>query len=175
VSPVARSSGHAGRALLVGTSAVIIVMVALFVAAVVFSGRDSGDVGLGDQTFQGGNAERLAAEIDDRGPIYYPDVSGRGMERPIILQHLGDDDSRRWYAFLAYPSDRNADCPWRWRPDDQRFEAACDSARTAPADGKGLERYPVTVLDGRLNVDLNFADRTTTTTAPPTTAPETGD
>ncbi|MEJ7585353.1 MAG: hypothetical protein WKF43_15015 [Acidimicrobiales bacterium] len=103
---MARSSGHAGRALLVGTSAVIVVMVGLFVAAVVFAGRDSGEVALGDQTFQGGSAERLATEIADRGPIYYPDVSGRGMERPIILQHLGDDD--REAGSPSWPTRRTA-------------------------------------------------------------------
>lgn len=39
---------------------------------------------------------------------------------------------------------------------------ACDG-QEFPATGEGLPQYPVTVRDGQLDVDLNAADRTTTT------------
>ena len=60
VSPVARSTGHGSQALIIGTVAVVLVMGGLFLAATVLSGRDSVDLRIGDQTFQGGSAERLA-------------------------------------------------------------------------------------------------------------------
>jgi hypothetical protein len=166
VSPVAPGGSHAGRALLVSTVAIVAIGLVLFLAATVFSGRDSTSVRLGDLTFQGGSAKRLAKEIDDRGPILYPDVSG-AKERDIILQHLGDRPNRGWYAFRAQPPDKGRTCTWEWQEDEQLFRAKCDASLTAPADGKGLERYPVKVRDGKLDVDLNAADRTTTTTSFP--------
>jgi hypothetical protein len=170
---VARSSGHAGRALAVGTAAVALVMGALFVVSVVLADRTSTELRIGDQTFQGGKAERLAAEIADRGPIFYGDVSGE-RSRDLILQHLGDDPDTGWYAFRAQPPDKPRTCTWQWQEDEERFRARCDRSLTAPADGRGLERYPVRVVDGRIDVDLNADDRPTTTSTT-TTVIESGE
>jgi hypothetical protein len=147
----------------VGTVAIVVIGVILFLAAVVLGNRNSTDLRLGDQTFQGGSAERLAKEIADRGPILYPDVSG-AKARDVILQHLGSDPDVGWYAFRAQPADKGRECTWEWQADEHLFRAKCDRSLTAPANGKGLERFPVKVRDGKLDVDLNFADRTTTTT-----------
>jgi len=174
VSPVEPGRGHAGRALAVSGVAIAIVLLFLWGASVFTSRQDSFEVGLGDQTFQGGDAERLAAEIDDRGPIIYGDVSG-GKDRDLILQHLGDDPEEGWYAFRAQPPDRDRECVWQWQRDEEQFRAKCDRSLTAPADGKGLERYPVRVRDGKLDVDLNYERRPTTTDATTTTAPESGE
>jgi hypothetical protein len=153
----------------VSTVAIAAIGLILFLAATVLSDRNSTELRLGDATFQGGDAERLAEEIADRGPILYPDVSGSN-ERDLILQHLGSNPNERWYAFRAQPPDKDRECTWEWQEDVQIFRAKCDVSLTAPADGKGLERYPVRVEDGKLDVDLNAADRTTTTTT--TTEPE---
>lgn len=175
--PVERTRGHAGRALAVSGVGVAVIALVIWGASVLTSQQDSFDVRLGDQTFQGGSAERLAAEIEDRGPIFYGDIgdSGSGDKRDIILQHIGDDPDEGWYAFRAQPPGEDRDCTWVWQPDDEEFVAACDESLTAPADGEGLESYPVTVDDGKLDIDLNFERRETTTTAPPTTAIESGD
>jgi len=171
VSPVERSSRHAGRALAVSGVAIAVVLLVLWGAAVVTNNQDSVDVRLGDPTFQGGSASRLAEEIDDRGPILYGDISDGGSSgtRDIILQHLGDDPDEGWYAFRAQPPDRNRECTWQWQPEEEIFRASCDESLTAPADGDGLESYPVEVEDGELDVDLNFEDRQTTTTDETTT------
>jgi hypothetical protein len=155
--------------LLVGTVAIAVIGVVLFVAAVALGDRNSTELNLGDQTFQGGDAERLADEIAERGPILYPDVSG-AAERDIILQHVGSKPGRGWFAFRAQPPDKGRACTWEWQADEELFRAKCDQSLTAPADGEGLERYPVRVIEGRLDVDLNAADRTTTTTT--TTKPK---
>lgn len=171
--PVERSRGHAGRALAVSGIGIAVVALVIWGVAVVTSRQSSFDVRLGDQTFQGGNAERLAEEIADRGPIFYGDVSdsGSGDHRDIILQHLGDDPDEGWYAFRAQPPGEPRDCTWLWQPDEELFRAACDEDLTAPADGEGLESYPVEVDDGKLDIDLNFDRRPEETT---TTAVESG-
>jgi hypothetical protein len=174
--PVERSQGHAGRALAVAGVGVALVLVVLYGAAVVTSHQDSFDVQLGSQTFDGGSAERLAGEIADDGPILYADIgdTSSGDKRDVILQHLGDDPDEGWYVFRAQPPGEDRECTWRWQPDEELFRARCDEDLTAPADGEGLESFPVEVEDGRLDVDLNFDRRPTTTTAPPTTAVESG-
>jgi hypothetical protein len=154
VSPVAPSNNHVGRAALVSLVGIVVLAAGLGLATLALGGRDSPDLRLGDQTFRGGSAERLAREIDERGPIIYGDVSGN-KDRDMILQHLGDDPEEGWYAFLAAPIDRARDCTWTWQPDEELFRAACDDDLTAPADGEGLPRFPVTVDGGRLDVDLN--------------------
>ena len=169
--PVAPSSGHASRALLVSAVAIVVLGASLWLATVALGGRNSTDVRLGDQTFQGGDAEDLADEIADRGPILYSDVSGE-RERDMILQHLGDDPDERWYAFLAAPAEKARDCTWTWDEKQHLFRANCDESLTAPADGEGLKQFPVTVIDGRIDVDLNASARasTTTTSTTPTTS-----
>ncbi len=174
MSPVERSRGHAGRALAVSGVGVAVVALALWAVATFASNQPSLDVGLGDQTFQGGRAEELAEEIAEGGPIIYGDVSG-SKERDLILQHLGDDPQEGWYAFRAQPPDKDRECTWQWQEDEEIFRAACDADLTAPADGEGLESYPVKVVDGKLDVDLNFEDRPTTTTGTTTTVLESGD
>ena len=154
MSPVAPSNNHVGRAALVALVGVIVLFAGIWLATLALGNGNSPDLRIGDQTFQGGSAERLAAEIDDRGPIIYGDVSGR-RDRDMILQHIGDDPDKGWYAFLAAPIDKPRDCTWDWKPSRDLFVASCDPELTAPADGEGLPQFKVTVSDGRIDVDLN--------------------
>lgn len=169
MSPVERSTGHAGRALAVSAAGVIVAMGAA-VGLALLANRGSVDVRLGDETFTGQKAERIADEIADRGPILYSDVAGG--DRELVLQHLGDDAEEGWLAFAARPPGVPRQCFVQWQPDDEVFRlldrdgdvnGRCDGS-TYPADGEGLPQYPVTVRDGRLDVDINAADRATSTT-----------
>lgn len=163
MSPVEQSRGHVGRAATVSLVGVVLLGLGLWAATVLLNRSPSTDLQIGDPTFQGGRASRLAAEIDERGPIFYGDVSGR-KDRDMILQHIGDDPKKGWHAFLAAPVDEPRDCTWEWQADEELFRAKCDRSRTAPADGAGLPKFRVTVRDGRLDVDLNADARRTTTT-----------
>ncbi len=158
MSPVQRSSGHTGRALVVALIGVVVLAAGLWAASLLASNQSSIDVGLGDQTFRGGDVERLAAEIADRGPILYGDVSG-SRDRDIILQHLGSDPNEGWHVFLARPANKGRGCYWDWQEKRRLFRASCDHSLTAPRDGAGLTQFPVRVIDGRLDVDLNAEDR----------------
>jgi hypothetical protein len=166
MSPVDQSRHHVGRAAAVAFVGIFVLAVGLGLATLALGGRDSTDVRLGDQTFQGGSTERLAREIAERGPIFYGDVSGN-KDRDIILQHIGDDPEEGWYAFRAAPIDQERSCTWEWQDDEELFRAKCDESLTAPADGEGLQQFLVTVEDGRIDVDLNAdarGDEITTTT-----------
>ena len=172
MSPVAPSNNHVGRAALVALVGVIVLFAVLGLTTLALRGRNSPDLQLGDQTFHAGGASGLAKGIAEDGPRLYGDVSGR-QDRDLILQHLGKDATKGWYAFLAAPVTKARDCTWDWKPKEEQFRAKCDRTLTAPADGKGLPQFKVTVTGGELYVDLNADARkkasTTTTTSRSTT------
>jgi hypothetical protein len=150
MSPVARSQGHAGRALLV---AAVGVAVALGVAVVVsvLANRGTVEMRLGDDTFRAGTADDLAEAIADEGPILFSDVAGG--DRDIWLQHLGDDPEAGWYAFDVRPAGTSRDCVVEWQPDAQIFAAECAEGEFGP-DGDGLPQYEVALDDNQVIVDL---------------------
>jgi len=158
VSPVDQSRNHVGRAATVALVGVVVLGIALGLVTLALGGRNSTDLNIGDQTFQAGSAEKKAELIAESGPILYADVSGR-KDRDMILQHIGDDPAKGWHAFLAAPIDKARDCTWIWQPEEELFRAKCDEELTAPADGKGLPQFPVKVVDGQLDVDLNAEAR----------------
>ena len=125
----------------------------------------SGDVqiNIGDEVFAPGNIDRLSDDIDAQAtPLLFSDPAGG--DRDIWLQHIGDDPEIGWYAFAVRPADAPRDCFVQWQVDAQEFSYNCDD-RTFPADGEGLFQYPVSIAaNGEITIDLNAADRDTTTT-----------
>lgn len=124
----------------------------------------SGDVQfkLGDEVFEVGDAETFAQRIaDDRAPLPFSSLS---RNRPIYLQHIGDDPETGWFAVDARSPSAPAECVLEWDVDAQVFVDGCDAAATFPPDGEGLLRYTVTVdADGVVVVDLNAGDSDTGT------------
>jgi hypothetical protein len=170
MSPVARSQGHAGRALLVAATGVL-VAVGLAAGVAALAHRGTVKLNLGSETFAEQRAKDAAEKIAAGGPILYADTAGG--HRDIYLQHLGTDPETGWIALAARPAGVSRACTLRWDADDEVFRlldgsgkvsGECDG-REFPADGNGLPTYPVTVdSDGKLDVDLNAADRATSTT-----------
>jgi len=120
---------------------------------------------LGDERFDAGRVGRIAAEIDDRGPILYSDVAGG--TRDIILNHLSEDPEAGWVAFEARRPGADRDCTLRWEAAAGAFvETAACGGGSYPPDGTGLQPFPVDVVDGSIIVDLNAQARSTTTTRP---------
>jgi hypothetical protein len=168
VSPVARSQAHAGRALAVASVGVVLVM-GIAIGVAILASRGDVDVRLGDETFTGQNASNLAEKIAKDGPVLYADAASG--DRDIVVQHLGSDDESGWIAIAARPAGVPRDCTIQWQADSETFRLldqhaevtdACDG-REFPADGEGLPTYPVTVGNGKLDIDINAADRTDTT------------
>ena len=169
MSPVARSQGHTGRALAVAAAGVV-VAIGVAAALAVLANRGTVDVRLGSETFAEQDAEDAAERVAQDGPILYADTAGG--DRDIVLQHVGDDPEEGWIALAARPPGVSRECTIQWDLEDGLFRLLdpsgevsgdCDG-REFPANGEGLPHYPVTVdADGNLDVDLNAADRTTST------------
>jgi hypothetical protein len=130
------------------------VVVALLLGLLLLRLARGGDVEvrLGSDTFDAGRANRIAAEVADRGPALYSDVAGGS--RDVIVNHLGDDPATGWVAFSAREPGAPRDCYVEWQPETSQFVDRC-SGRSYPSDGAGLEQFPVSVVDGDVIVDIN--------------------
>lgn len=130
--------------------------VALLLAIVWLAGSGDVQFKLGDDVFEVGDAERFAEAVEaDRSPLLFSSLS---RNRPIFVQHVGDDPLTGWTAIDARsPSDpEGCRTGLEWRVDDAVFADTCAPADTFPADGAGLLQYDIAVDDdGRLVVDLN--------------------
>jgi hypothetical protein len=144
---------------------VVLSLVALVVAgfmmwgavAIISDGNGTGQLS-GRQRFGPLDLSRVAAEIADRGPIFFPDASP-ARRRDIFVQHLGETSEVGWLAFSAFaPGQTDRGCALIWRRPSQLFEDPC-SGETFPPDGAGLEQYDVEIDTdaGDLYVDLEGA------------------
>lgn len=157
--PVAQSQGHAGKALAIaGVAIALIAVIAVFVALA--ASRGDVEINLGDDRFNAGNTESIANRIadDDGLPALYADLVNR--DRPIFVQHLGDDPDEGWVSFGAFLPD-DPGCLVEIDREEKILRNACDPQQTFPLSGDGLRFYPTVVEDGDVIVDIN--ELTTTT------------
>jgi hypothetical protein len=155
---------------LVATAVAVLVSAALMWSVVRFASENPEKANLGDPVFQVGRAERLAREIDDRGPFLFQDPLARGGGRNLYVQHLGDDPDEGWLAVEARRPDR-PDCVVQWDLEVDAF-VDCDDTRF-PADGEGLTTYEGTVAAGEVSIDLRTSgagSKSTSTTGSDGTA-----
>lgn len=151
--PVAKGPSLSSRgALFAGLAAVGVA--ALIVLGVLFASNSGGNVELkiGDSDFRNINANRLANEIRDNGPVPFSDLVG--TNRAVWVNHSGDSSDTGWVAFFARVPEA-PDCIVEWNPDDQVFFDTCNDANTYPANGDGLETVPTRVEEGNLIIDIN--------------------
>lgn len=120
-----------------------------------FTNRGAVEIALGDDTLEVGRTDVFAREIREGGPIIMGDLTG-GRQN-IILQHVGLDEERGWFAFdLIRPGQPN-DCPLDWDAEDRLFRDRCDGTEV-PAGGGSQPSYPVTIEDGEISIDFRAAE-----------------
>ncbi len=150
-----RPGQNRSRAVVVGSLVAAVVAGLMLYAVVRFAADNPEKANLGSPVLRL-NAERLAVEIAERGPVLFPDALNR--DREVFVQHLGDDVDEGWLAISAYGSTVAPACVLRWEPDRRLFVDPCGEG-TYPADGSGLTTYAATVTDGTVSVDLRTPDR----------------
>lgn len=64
----------------------------------------------GDYTFEVGPVEAIADIIERDGPVLYPDLRDTDYQRSVVVDHIGDDPTRGWQVYYAYPADREPTC-----------------------------------------------------------------
>lgn len=173
VPPAPRPAARRRPVALAITTVVALGLSALLVWSIVrFAAQNPEKANLGDPVFNVGSAERLAKEIDDRGPFLFQDPLSLGRGRNLYIQHLGDDVTTGWSAIEARRPDSEA-CAVTWARDEEVF-VDCRGERHPP-DGEGLTTYPGTVENGRVSVDLRTGSTDGTTSTTSTTSTTVGE
>jgi hypothetical protein len=94
----------------------IVVLAAIFaatfgLAAWISRGGAETTPRLAPRTLPVGRAEAIADTITETGPILFPGLNTTTGRRTLVLDHQGDDPTRGWRVYLAYPAGANASCP----------------------------------------------------------------
>jgi len=153
---VARSDPR--RATIIGIAGVIVGVVMIVVVLLANNlGGDRSTTQTSQSKFHVGPPASLANSIRQDGPLFFNDTATGS--RPLVVQHLGDDPKTGWTAFDA----AIGTCVLTWDRQAQVF-TDCNGMRYPP-DGSGLHRYPVTVTNDDVIVDLSL-NPTTTTSSP---------
>lgn len=89
---------------------VALALVTWGIAAYISGGGTETSERLAPSTFPVGSAENAARIVAEDGPILFPGLNTTTGERTIVLDHEGDDPTRGWRIYYAYPAGRDAEC-----------------------------------------------------------------
>jgi hypothetical protein len=156
-SPLARAVGP----VLGGALVIALIMVATWGIAALVKERPTER--LAPSTFTVGGVEGIADEIADSGPLLFPGLNTTTGERTLVLDHEGDDPTRDWQVYWAYPADRDPSCVVTQIQATATF-TDCDGRRldvSALARPAGVR--PVVENRETLSIDLRAPVSTTTT------------
>lgn len=167
--PVEQRSGSSQvTSIIIGVVVVVLAVAATWGLLRLASGDDAPvKVRLGDDTFDAGQASRLARQIAEEGPVLFSDVSGRGQLRPIWVNHFGDDPELQWSVFTAVAPGAPEGCFLAWNAQENLFDVRTPDPEdpkalgepcnqdTYSVTGDDLERFPWRIDDdGNLIIDL---------------------
>lgn len=124
--------------------------IGLFLLALKAATSGSEEVNLGSTTFKVGRASTLAKRIDaDDYPLLFQDLQDNSSD--IYLVHVGKTHLTGWRALEAHAPDAARICQLEWN--GREFRDPCNNKRY-PADGAGLRRFKVNVVDGEVFVNF---------------------
>ncbi len=143
-----------------GALVIALIMLATWgVAALV---KENPSERLAPSTFTVGGVEGLADEIADHGPLLFPGLNTTTGERTLVLDHHGDDPTRDWRVFWAYPSDRDASCAVTQVEETSTF-TDCEGRLLDVSDlARPTTVHPVIENRETLSIDLRAPVSTTT-------------
>ena len=143
---------------LLGTIFAVVLAICVAGAVLAIAANDPDvDVNLGDDEFRIEQIEARAALVATDGALRFADPTGG--DRPIIVNHVGDDPVTGWVAVLAIAPGTSG-CIVDWENEAEAFED-CEG-ETYPPDGEGLDQFPTRVEDDTLFVDLGRGRRNPT-------------
>lgn len=171
--PVERRSGtKQTMAIGIGIVSVVLAVALAWTILRLSGGKASTQLRLGDDVFEAGNAVRMSKQIQKDGPLLFSDVSGRGQQRPIFVNHFGDDPEIRWVAFDAKAPGAAKNCFLSWNSEREVLEerSVADGnnrekgelcrTETFPPNGEGLTQYKWKVDEaGLLTIDFRKDDQ----------------
>jgi len=144
---------------------VVLALVTWGIAAYISGGGAEVTERLAPSRLEVGSVQSAARIVEEDGPIILPGLNTTTGERTLVLDHEGDDPTRGWRIFYAYPVDR-PDCPVEQVIGTREF-VDCDGTTITVADLSPPESgvFPVVENQRILYIDLVGV----TTAAPGTT------
>ena len=111
-----------------------------------------------------GDVESVAETIEESGPVLFPGLNTTSGERTLVLNHTGDDPTREWRVFWAYPADADPSCAVEQIRDTDRF-SDCNGREIGVAElAPPVGVCPVVEDREDLSINLRCGDETAATT-----------
>jgi hypothetical protein len=113
-------------------------------------------------TFEVGDTDRIAALIDEDGPLLFQGLVGDDADGSVVLDHAGDDVGQGWVVYYAHPADRDESCKVTQVEGTRQFED-CDGRQI---DVEQLAPPPAGVrpiVGETVTIDLRSANAPATT------------
>jgi len=121
---------------------------------------------LAPTTLRVGDVTSVADRIVDSGPLLFPGLATTSGERSIVLDHTGDDPTRQWRVYWAYPADTDAACGVEQVRRTNRY-TDCDGRTIEVSDlATPLDICPVVENRRTLSIDLRCGEDVSTTDNP---------
>ena len=84
-----------------GMIVLALIFVATWLIAVLVSGGDTSER-LAPSEFRVGAVEQVAEEVNESGPIVFPDLNTTSGTRTLVLDHEGTDPTRGWVVYWGF-------------------------------------------------------------------------
>lgn len=139
---------------------VVLALVTWGIAAYISRGGAEVTERLAPSRFEVGSVQNAAKIVEEDGPIIFPGLSTTTGERTLVLDHEGDDPTRGWRIFYAYPVDR-PDCPVEQVIGTREF-IDCDGAIITVTDLSLPESGVFPVVENQRILSIDLAGVTTT-------------
>jgi hypothetical protein len=109
--------------------------------------------------FEVGSAQNAARIVEEDGPIIFPGLNTTTGERTLVLDHEGDDPTRGWRVYYAYPDGR-PDCPVEQVVGTRTF-IDCDGSEISVDELSPPESGVFPVVENQRVLSLDLAGVTT--------------
>ena len=85
-----------------GIVVLALIFLSTWLIAVLVSGGDNATERLAPTEFRVGPVEQVADEIEESGPIVFPDLNTTSGTRTLVLDHEGSDPTRGWVVYWGF-------------------------------------------------------------------------
>jgi hypothetical protein len=109
---------------------------------------------LAPRTLPVGRVESVAETVAESGPILFPGLNTTTGRRTLILDHRGDDPTRGWSLYLAYPADADAACVVTQVRHTSRFIDCAGTELDVTALARPADACPIVENRTRLSLGL---------------------
>jgi hypothetical protein len=161
--PLPRPQSTFARAVMPVVAGIIgfgLLFLATWGVAAFISGNPSDTIRVGTSIFEVGPVKSLATQVDEGGPLLFPDLKSPEGTRSIILDHTGDDPTLGWQVYMGYPADRDSTCLVTQVRDTRTF-IDCES-RSLGVDDLALPEGIRPVVENRTTLFIDLRGNSTT-------------